>query len=100
MSNHELLCNVCYATSITMVIILGYLLSKLNEYKYSLDPFDLIKLYELDDKNKKHTLASNIQIRKNDGKTCGITSVFEGNVLKTTEIGDCLGKEKTITKFN
>lgn len=97
MSKKEVLCNVCFASTIFTSLLLLYLIFKLNQKKYSLDPYDLIKLYKLDNDD---TLASNTQVRQSDGKTCGITSIFEKNRLKTTERGDCLGEEQTIIDFN
>jgi|TARA_B100002051_G_scaffold276042_1_gene322249 hypothetical protein len=97
MSKKEILCNVCFASTIITSLLLIYLFFKLNENNYSLDPYELIKLYDLDDDD---TLASNTQVRQSDGKTCGITSIFEKNILKTTESGDCLGEKERIIDLN
>jgi hypothetical protein len=92
----ETVCTFCYVSFILLLMICIYLFMRVNDNSYSLDPFDLIKLYEL---GKNDSLASNTQVRKNNGETCGITSIFEDSKLKTTEKGDCLGKEETIREI-
>lgn len=92
----EIVCTACYVSFLLLLMICIYLFIRVNENPYSLDPFELIKLYKL---GKNDSLAGNIQVRKQNGETCGITSIFEDSKLKTTENGDCLGKELTIREI-
>ena len=49
--------------------------------------FNLIKLYDL---KKNDTITNNIIIRKQDGETCNISSIYKEGKKRTVKTGDCI----------
>ena len=78
-------CFVSYVnTGILMIVAIILIVLNFN-LSHKLSELDLIKVYDM--KNNE-TITNIIQIRKNDGSSCNISSIFEDGKKEIKKNGD------------
>jgi hypothetical protein len=80
--------NECFFSNIIngilIIIAIIFVILNLNLSK-QLNSLDLIKVYDM---KKNETITNIIQIRKNDGSSCNISSIFEDGKKEIKKKGE------------
>ena len=78
-------CFLSYVASGILIIITIMLVVLNFNLSDKLSELDLIKKYDM---KKNETITNIIQIRKNDGSSCNISSIFEDGVKEIKKNGE------------